>query len=52
MKILITGGAGFIGSIVIGYEIDASKIARELNWMPQETFESGLRKTIEWYLSH
>ena len=52
MKILITGGAGFIGSVVISYEIDASKIARELNWMPQETFESGLRKTIEWYLSH
>ena len=52
MKILITGGAGFIGSAVIRYEIDASKIARELNWMPQETFESGLRKTIEWYLSH
>ena len=36
----------------VRYAIDASKIARELNWMPQETFESGLRKTIEWYLSH
>ncbi|MCA2017554.1 dTDP-glucose 4,6-dehydratase [Vibrio tritonius] len=36
----------------VRYAIDASKIARELNWMPKETFESGLRKTIEWYLSH
>ncbi|NOH80825.1 dTDP-glucose 4,6-dehydratase [Vibrio sp. RE86] len=34
------------------YAIDASKIARELDWKPQETFESGLRKTVEWYLSN
>lgn len=34
------------------YAIDASKIARELNWIPEETFESGLRKTVEWYLSN
>lgn len=32
------------------YAIDASKIAQELGWKPQETFESGLRKTVEWYL--
>lgn len=32
------------------YAIDASKIQRELNWLPEETFESGIRKTIEWYL--
>lgn len=32
------------------YAIDASKIKRELGWEPQETFESGLRKTVEWYL--
>lgn len=34
------------------YAIDASKIHRELGWEPQETFESGLRKTVEWYLTH
>ncbi|HDC4685162.1 TPA: dTDP-glucose 4,6-dehydratase [Enterobacter cloacae] len=32
------------------YAIDAKKIARDLNWKPQETFNSGIRKTIEWYL--
>ena len=30
----------------------ADKIKNELNWMPQETFESGLRKTVCWYLEH
>ena len=34
------------------YAIDASKIQQELNWQPQETFESGIRKTVEWYLSN
>lgn len=34
------------------YAIDADKINRELGWKPQETFESGIRKTIEWYLSN
>ncbi len=34
------------------YAIDASKIARELGWKPQETFDSGLRKTVEWYLAN
>ncbi|WP_296126573.1 dTDP-glucose 4,6-dehydratase [Pseudomonas sp. Ga0074129] len=34
------------------YAIDASKIQRELNWTPVETFESGIRKTVEWYLSN
>lgn len=34
------------------YAIDASKIERELGWRPQETFESGLRKTVQWYLEH
>lgn len=34
------------------YAIDASKIARELGWMPQETFESGMRKTVAWYLAN
>ena len=31
------------------YAIDAGKISRELNWKPVETFESGIRKTVEWY---
>ena len=34
------------------YAIDASKIQRELGWQPQETFASGLRKTVAWYLAH
>ena len=34
------------------YAIDASKIERELNWVPAETFESGIRKTILWYLEN
>ncbi len=34
------------------YAIDASKIARELGWEPAEKFESGLRKTVEWYLGN
>lgn len=34
------------------YAIDASKIERELGWRPEETFETGLRKTVEWYLTH
>ena len=34
------------------YAIDASKIERELGWKPQETFESGLRKTVIWYLEN
>ena len=32
------------------YAMDAGKIQRELGWQPQETFESGLRKTVKWYL--
>ena len=34
------------------YAIDASKIANELNWTPIETFDSGIRKTVEWYLNN
>lgn len=32
------------------YAIDASKIQRELGWVPEETFDTGMRKTVEWYL--
>jgi dTDP-glucose 4,6-dehydratase len=34
------------------YAIDASKINKELGWQPQETFESGIQKTVEWYLNN
>ena len=34
------------------YSIDSTKIYNELNWTPEESFESGLYKTIEWYLSN
>ncbi len=34
------------------YAIDAGKIGRELGWTPQETFASGLRRTVQWYLEH
>ena len=33
------------------YAIDSSKIHKELDWSPAETFESGIRKTVEWYLN-
>ena len=36
----------------VRYAIDARKIERELGWKPQETFESGIRKTVEWYLAN
>ncbi|WP_104499762.1 dTDP-glucose 4,6-dehydratase [Acinetobacter indicus] len=36
----------------VRYAIDASKIKKELGWEPAESFESGLRKTVEWYLSN
>jgi dTDP-glucose 4,6-dehydratase len=34
------------------YAIDASKIEKELGWIPQETFETGLKKTVQWYLNN
>nr|WP_299241756.1 dTDP-glucose 4,6-dehydratase [uncultured Halomonas sp.] len=34
------------------YAIDAGKIERELGWTPEETFETGLRKTVQWYLAN
>lgn len=36
----------------VRYAIDANKIKRELGWVPLESFETGLRKTVEWYLSN
>ena len=34
------------------YAIDASKLKRELGWKPKDTFETGLRKTVIWYLEN
>ena len=34
------------------YAMDASKIERELGWRPKETLDSGLRKTVRWYLDN
>lgn len=34
------------------YAIDAGKLERELGWKPSETFETGIRKTVQWYLEH
>ena len=36
----------------VRYAIDASKIERELGWKPEESFDTGIRKTVEWYLSN
>ena len=36
----------------VRYAIDAAKVARELGWLPEETFESGMRKTVAWYLAN
>jgi dTDP-glucose 4,6-dehydratase len=34
------------------YAMNAAKIEQELGWKPKETFESGIRKTVRWYLEH
>ena len=34
------------------YAIDASKIYKDLDWLPEESFESGIRKTVQWYLNN
>ena len=34
------------------YAIDASKVERELGWRPAETFDTGIRKTVQWYLDN
>ncbi len=48
LKVFVTDRPGHD----LRYAIDASKIARELGWTPTETFETGLRKTVRWYLDH
>jgi dTDP-glucose 4,6-dehydratase len=53
-----TGFAGLITYVKdrpghdIRYAIDATKIEKELNWIPQETFETGMKKTVQWYLNN
>ena len=34
------------------YAIDATKVKNEINWIPKESFNSGIRKTIKWYLEN
>ena len=34
------------------YAIDASKVEKELGWCPMETFDTGIRKTVQWYLDN
>jgi dTDP-glucose 4,6-dehydratase len=34
------------------YAIDATKIDKNLNWTPKETFETGIRKTVKWYIEN
>ncbi len=34
------------------YAIDATRIGEELGWQPEETFETGIEKTVRWYLGH
>jgi dTDP-glucose 4,6-dehydratase len=34
------------------YAIDASRMEKELGWLPRETFETGIRKTVQWYLAN
>lgn len=36
----------------VRYAIDASKIKKELDWLPEETFETGIKKTVNWYLQN
>lgn len=36
----------------IRYALDCSKIYDELGWRPRESFDSGIRKTVEWFIAH
>ena len=51
MRVLLLGPNGQPGHD-LRYAIDATKIGREMGWKPRETFETGLRKTVEWYLAN
>ena len=42
----------FVDVDLATHNIDASKIERELHWVPQETFETGMEKTVRWYLDN
>ena len=42
----------YVGSVPSRYAVDASKIERDLGWRPLETFDTGIRKTVQWYLDH
>jgi len=48
LKVFVTDRPGHD----LRYAIDASKLERELGWSPTETFETGLRKTVQWYLAN
>ena len=61
MKIIDKDGANYKDQITFDtdrlghdfrYAIDASKIEQDLGWKPSETFESGIKKTIQWYLDN
>ena len=47
-----SGGGDPDSNLTLRYAIDAAKIRRELSWAPQESFASGLRRTVQWYLDH
>jgi dTDP-D-glucose 4,6-dehydratase len=54
-NIMVTGGCGFVKDRPghdLRYAIDCSKLEKELGWVPRESFESGLKKTIQWYLDN
>ena len=36
----------------VRYAVDATKICEDLSWVPNETFETGLKKTVDWYLKN
>ena len=51
-QVLVTGGNGQLGTELKRYAIDATRIKDELGWEPTETFETGIEKTVAWYLDN